>query len=124
MKLHRIVIPFFLTLAVAVGLSLTSRTALSQQDWISSGINLGAPKIKLAVPDFPPKSTDQQLVSLTQEFNQVLWNDLDNAGIFEMDSKSNFPLRSPRSRRMLTLMPGATPPASAQMLVFGKTGEH
>ena len=73
MKMHRMVVPFFLILAGAFVLSLSSRTALSQQDWISSGINLGAPKIKLAVPDFPPKSTDQQLVSLTQEFNQVLW---------------------------------------------------
>ena len=72
MKLHRIAVPILLTLAMTVGLSLCSRMAMSQQDWISSGINLGAPKIKLAVPDFPPKSVDQQLVTLTQEFNQVL----------------------------------------------------
>jgi TolB protein len=121
MKLHRIVIPFFLTLAVAVGLSLTSRTALSDQDWISSGINLGAPKIKLAVPDFPARSVDQQLVSLTQEFNQVLWSDLDNAGIFEMESKSNYPLKVPVEPGDVDFSAWSAPPASAQMLVFGKT---
>ena len=37
MKLHRIAVPFLLTLAVAVVLSLSSRMAMSQQDWISIG---------------------------------------------------------------------------------------
>ena len=121
MKLHRIVVPVFLSLAVAVILSLSSRPAMSQQDWISSGINLGAPKIKLAVPDLPPKSTDQQLVSLTQEFNHVLQHDLDSAGIFDMVSKSNFPLRIPVEPMDVDFNAWSTPPASAQMLVFGKT---
>jgi TolB protein len=120
MKWQRIAVPFLLTLAVAVVLSLTTRKALSQQDWISSGINLGAPKIKLAVPDFPAKSVDQQLVSLTQEFNQVLWNDLDNAGIFEMVSKSNYPLKIPEEPLDVDFSAWSTAPASAQMLVFGK----
>src|SRR5579863_711986 len=121
MKLHRIVILSLLTVAVAVGLSLTARTAFSDQDWISSGINLGAPKIKLAVPDFPPRSTDQQLVTLTQEFNQVLWSDLSNSGIFEMESKSNYPLKVPVEPGDVDFTAWSAPPASAQMLVFGKT---
>jgi TolB protein len=121
MKLHRMAVAFFLTLAVAVGLSFSSRTALSGQGWqIDTGVNLGAPKIKLAVPDFPPKSVDQQLVSLTQEFNQVLWNDLQNVGIFEMESKSNYPLRVPEEPLDVDFNAWSTPPASAQMLVFGK----
>jgi TolB protein len=120
MKLQRMTIPLYVTLAVACALTLLSRTALSQQDWISSGINLGAPKIKLAVPDFPAKSTDQQLVTLTQEFNQVLWGDLDGAGIFEMISKSNYPLKVPEEPLDVDFNAWSTPPASAQMLVFGK----
>ncbi|HXW13461.1 MAG TPA: Tol-Pal system beta propeller repeat protein TolB [Terriglobia bacterium] len=121
MQWQRIAVPFFLALAIVVALSLTPRTALSQQDQIISGINLGAPKIKLAVPDFPPKSVDQQLVSLTQEFNQVLWNDLDNAGIFEMVSKSNYPLKIPEEPLDVDFNAWSAAPASAQMLVFGKT---
>jgi len=35
------------------------------------------------------------LVSLTQEFNQVLWSDLDGAGIFEMVSKKQLSLKDP-----------------------------
>ncbi|MGO8787896.1 MAG: Tol-Pal system beta propeller repeat protein TolB [Terriglobia bacterium] len=121
MKLHRIVVPFLLSLAAAVVLAISSRTALSQQDQIFSGINLGAPKIKLAVPDFPPKSADQQLVSLTREFNEVLRSDLDSAGIFEMISKSNYPLKVPEEPLDVDFSAWTSPPASAQMLVFGKT---
>ena len=120
MKLYRIAVLFFLTLAVMAGLSLTSRTSMRAQDWITSGINLGAPKIKLAVPDFPPKSPEQQLVSLTQEFNQVLWSDLASAGIFEMESKSNYPLKIPQEPPDVDFSAWSQPPASAQMLVFGK----
>ena len=39
---------------------------------------------------------DQNLVSLTQEFNQVLWNDLEQSGIFDLVSKSYYPLTPPR----------------------------
>jgi TolB protein len=120
MKLHRIAIPFLLTLTIALGLSLTSRLAMSEQDWLSTGINLGAPKIKLGVPDFPPKSVDQQLVSLTQEFNQVLWRDLDDSGLFEMVSKSNYPLKVPEEPLDVDFNAWSAPPASVQMLVFGK----
>ena len=122
--MKRIAITFLLTMALAAGLALTSRTALSEQDRITSGINLGAPKIKLAVPDFPPKATDQQLVTLTQEFNQVLWNDLSNSGIFDMAGKSNFPLSIPLEPQEVNFKAWSHPPATAAMLVFGKTESH
>ncbi len=91
------------------------------QDWFTTGINLGAPRIRLAVPEFPPQSGDQTLVSLTQEFNQVLWNDLDNAGIFEMVSKSYYPLKPPHEPEEVNFSNWTDPPAASQMLVFGKT---
>jgi TolB protein len=120
MKSSRITFPFLLTLAGALTLSIASPTSLCAQDWVSTGVGLGAQRIKLAVPDFPPKSVDQQLVSLTQEFNQVLWNDLDEAGIFEMISKSNYPLKVPEEPLDVDFNAWSTAPASAQMLVFGK----
>jgi TolB protein len=91
------------------------------QDWFTTGINLGAPRIRLAVPEFPAQSTDPQLVILTQEFNQVLWNDLDNAGIFEMVSKSFYPLKAPAEPQDVDFKNWGDPPLSAQMLVFGKS---
>jgi len=90
------------------------------QDWFSTGINLGAPKIRLAVTELPPQSVEQLLVSLTQEFNQVLTNDLDNAGIFEIVSKSYFPLKLPQEPAEVVFKNWTDPPASAHMLVFGK----
>ena len=79
------------------------------QDWFSIGINLGAQKIKMAVPGFPASSVDPNLVNLTQEFNQALWNDLDQSGIFDLVSKSYYPLTPPVSPRRWTLKRGARP---------------
>jgi TolB protein len=91
------------------------------QDWFSTGINLGAARIRLAVSEIPPRSVDQLLVSLTQEFNQVLANDLDNAGIFDLVSKSYLPLKLPLEPEEVVFKNWTDPPASAQMLVFGKS---
>ena len=91
------------------------------QDWFRTGINMGAGRVRLAVTEFPPTSVDQALVGLTQEFNQVLANDLDNAGIFDVVSKSYFPLKLPREPAEVDFKAWGDPPASAQMLVFGKT---
>jgi TolB protein len=108
---------FALALAALV---IVLRPARSQ-DWFSTGINLGAARIRLAVVEFPPRSVDQLLVSLTQEFNQVLANDLDNAGIFDLVSKSYLPLKLPREPEEVVFKNWTDPPASAQMLVFGTT---
>src|SRR2546427_3520100 len=91
------------------------------QDWLETGINRGAPMVRLAVTEFPAQPSDQRLVNLTQEFNQALRNDLSNAGIFEMISKSNFPLKIPVEPGDVDFKSWTDPPASAQMLAFGKT---
>jgi TolB protein len=117
---HKITFPFLLVVAIVLSLFCVSRSAQSQ-DWFSTGINLGAPKTRLAVAELPPKSVEQSLVSLTQEFNQVLWNDLDKAGIFDLVSKSYYPVRRPEEPLDVDFTAWTSPPASAQMLVFGKT---
>ncbi len=50
----------------------------------------------------------------------MLWNDLNNSGLFEMESKSNYPLSVPQEP--LDVKPNAwsQSPVNAQMLVFGK----
>ncbi len=116
-------VPSILTLAMAVALSVCSRIALSQQDWISSVFNLGAPKIKLAVPDFPAKSVDQQLVS-HPGFNQVLWSDLDDAGIFQMVSKSNYPLKVPEEPLDVDFNAWSTPPSFRPDVGFRQSGKR
>jgi TolB protein len=110
-----------LVLTVAASLVFLSVPAGRSQDWFTTGINLGAPKVRLAVTEFPPQSADPNLVNLTAEFNQVLWSDLENAGIFEAVSKSYYPLQTPAEPADVDFKAWKDPPASVQMLVFGKT---
>src|SRR5207253_2927956 len=56
-------------------------------------------------------------------FNQVLWNDLDNAGLFEMVSKSFYPKTTPGSPNEVTpLAQWSGPPPSASLVAFGSLG--
>src|SRR4051812_48710420 len=66
-----------------------------QTDWIKTGTGLGVEKVRLAVPDFKPSGAHAQTAALNKVFNDTLWNDLSNAGIFEMVSKSFYPLQAP-----------------------------
>ena len=91
------------------------------QDWLSTGINLGAARVRLAVSPFQPVTSDPALSNLTREFNQVLWNDLDESGIVDLVSKSDYPLRLPRDPEEVDFKAWSDPPAAAQMLAFGKT---
>src|SRR5262249_38860378 len=56
-------------------------TQVAAQDWIRTGTNRGAP-IRLAAPDFKGANTDPQTSPLNSAFNETLWNDLENAGLF------------------------------------------
>jgi TolB protein len=110
----------FFVLALAGFYALAARTVRGQ-DWFTTGINLAAPRIRLAVTEMPSRSGDAQAVKLTNEFNQVLWNDLDNSGIFDMVSKSLFPLKIPSEPPDVVMGDWTAAPASARMLIFGKT---
>lgn len=90
----------------------------SAQDWIRTGTNRGAP-IRLAVPDFKAPGTDPQTAPLNTVFNQTLWSDLENAGIFEMVSKSFYPLTVPGSPAEINLESWGNPPPNASMVAFG-----
>jgi len=107
----------FITLSCALALALVLvHTAGAQDDWIRTGTGLGVEKVRLAVADFKPQSQNPDLL---KEFNDTLWNDLDNAGIFEMVSKSFYPLDQPGSPADVKFAPWSSPPPNAAMLVFG-----
>lgn len=106
-------------LAVTVLLLVPWRSTKGQQ--ITTGINRGAPSIRLAVTEFPAQSSEPNLGELTTEFNSVLWNDLDNAGIFDLVSRSYYPVKLPITPGDVVLDQWANPPISTQMLTFGKT---
>src|SRR5947199_711327 len=101
-----------------VGLALTQASA---QDRFRTGTNLGA-TIRVAAADFKASTGDAQTGPLNTVFNQTLWNDLDNAGIFEMVAKSFYPLQTPGSPGEIKLDAWGNPPPNASMVAFGNLG--
>jgi TolB protein len=101
---------------------LCSGVTASAQDWIKTGTGLGVEKIRIAVPDFKAASAEPKNTELLKIFNDTLWNDLDNAGIFDMASKSFYPLGQIGAPADVKFDAWTAPPANAAMLVFGNLG--
>ncbi len=94
-------------------------SALAQNDWIRTGTGLGVEKIRVAVADFKQTSADPASGQLLKVFNDTLWSDLEQAGIFELVSKSFYPLQVPGAPEEIKLDAWANPPTNAGMLAFG-----
>src|ERR1700731_2328687 len=94
----------------------------SAEDWVRTGSGLGVEKVRLAVPDFKPATTDPQNASLLKTFNDTFWNDLDNSGVVELVSKSFYPLQVPGQPAEITFPAWNAPPPNAAMLAFGNLG--
>ena len=92
------------------------------QDWIRTGTGVGVEKVRLAASDFKPSSQDPKNAELLKAFNDTLWNDLDNAGIFEMVSKSFYPLEVPGNPSEVRFEAWSGPPPNASFLAFGDLG--
>jgi TolB protein len=101
---------------------LVASVGLSAQDWIRTGTGLGVEKIRLASPDFKLVSTDTGTQNLATTFNTTLGNDLQAAGIFDMVSRSFYPLSIPGAPREVHLADWSSPPPNASMLAFGNLG--
>jgi TolB protein len=93
--------------------------AAAQQDWIRTGTGLGVERVRLAVPEFQALSATPQVGKLRDVFNQTLWSDLDYAGIFDMVSRSFYPLDVPGRPDQVKMDAWGNPPPNAGMLTFG-----
>src|SRR5690242_6415970 len=92
------------------------------QDWIKTGTGLGVEKVRLAAADFQPSTQDAKNAELLKAFNDTLWSDLDNAGIFDMVSKSFNPTAPLGSPSDVKFEQWNAPPPNAAMLAFGNLG--
>ena len=92
------------------------------QDWIKTGTGLGVERIRLAVPDFKASNQDPKNTDLLRVFNATLWSDLDNAGIFDLVSKSFYPVEVPGNPAEVKFEAWNTQPTNAAMLAFGNLG--
>ena len=99
---------FMKRILIAFAFLASLSTAGRSQDWIRTGTGLGVEKVRLAAPDFKPAGSDPQTAGFLKTFNDTLWNDLDNAGIFEMVSKSFYPLQVPGNQQEMRLPDWAT----------------
>jgi TolB protein len=79
-------------------------------------------KVRLAVPNFKPSTADPKNAELLNVFDGTLWNDLDNAGIFDMVSKSFYPLAVPGTPTEVQFASWSALPPNAAMLAFGNLG--
>jgi len=98
---------------------LAASTALSAQDWVKTGSGLGNQRIRVAAADFKPVGSDPQTPQLKTVFDATLFNDLTNAGVFEMVSKSMNPLGMPGAPAEIQLPQWAADPANASMVALG-----
>jgi TolB protein len=94
----------------------------SAQDWIKTGTGLGVEKVRIAVPDFKASTSDPKNADLLRAFNETLWNDLENAGIFDMVSKSFYPLGAVGNPPDVKFDAWSSAPVNASMLAFGNLG--
>ncbi len=92
---------------------------LAAQDWVHTGSNLGNARIRIAAADFKLVGADPQTPALKATFDSTLFSDLQNAGIFDMVSKSFAPQVTPGSPQEINLTQWSADPANAAMVAFG-----
>lgn len=100
-------------------LPFLSASMLNAQDWVHTGTNLSNSTIRVAAADFKPASGDPQTPALKAVFDATLYSDLNNAGIFDVVSKSLAPQATPGTPQEIVLPQWAAAPASAAMVAFG-----
>jgi TolB protein len=104
---------------VACLLVMLAASQLKAQDWVHTGTNLGADRIRIAAADFKPVGADPQVPALKATFDATLYSDLASAGIFDVVSKSLAPQATPGSPQEMNLAQWSQAPANATMVAFG-----
>lgn len=90
------------------------------QDNVFTGTDRGVDRIRIAAANFKPVSGDAAALKTT--FDTVLYDDLTNAGIFDMVSKSLLPQKTPGAPSEMNVSEWSVAPANASMVAFGSVG--
>jgi TolB protein len=106
-------------LCISLLLLCVSISSLQAQDWVRTGSNLAQTRIRLAAADFKPVGNDPDTPSLKASFDATLFNDLSNAGIFDMVSKSMQPSATPGAPQEIALAQWSAAPVNAAMVALG-----
>jgi len=79
----------------------------------------GADRIRIAVANFKPQSSDPNTGTYKHTFDTTLFNDLNSAGIFDIVSKDMLPQSTPGFPAEINLSQWSAAPANAAMVAFG-----
>ena len=113
------IVPVLLILVLA----FDGPVATSQTPDIDTGTATGAQEIRLALPDFPLQNIASDGVAnasaLAETFNDVLWNDLEFAGIFAMVGKSFYPSEFDGTTFDVDTAEWTDPAVGAHVMTFG-----
>jgi TolB protein len=112
--------PYPLRVFLLAALSLLPALYAHAQEGVTifSGGN-AADRIRIATANFKPGSPDPHTDELKRTFDKTLNDDLANAGIFDLVSKSMIPQSQPGSPAEISLGQWSAAPASAAYVAFG-----
>ena len=105
--------------ALALLFAALATQTLQAQDWFHLETSTGAGKLRLAVASFKPASVDPGTLPLKSVFDEVLYSDLSNAGIFDLVSRDMAPKVTPGGQSEIQLAQWSGEPANAAMVAFG-----
>jgi TolB protein len=89
------------------------------QDWVHIESSNGVDRIRVAAAGFKPLSADASTQGYKHLFDNTLYTDLSNAGIFDLVSQSLAPTATPGSPSEMVVAQWAAAPANAAMVAFG-----
>ena len=93
--------------------------ALRAQDWFHLETSTGGAKLRLAVASFKSASPDPATLPAKAAFDETLYNDLSNAGIFDLVSRDMTPQAAPGTQSEIQLAQWSAAPSNAAMVAFG-----
>jgi len=97
------------------------RAQQGQEPWFRTGTGLGVDKIRLAVADFGPRADSAKTHS--QQFTQIVRDDLAFSGILDFVSPSFYPAQSPTQPSELQNAAWTDPQVNAHYVAFGNLSE-
>ncbi len=101
---------------------LAAVPCLRAQDEVHAIGSTNAERLRIAASSFKAVNSDAETTALKATFDATLFNDLSNAGIFDMVSRSMIPQDSPGNPTEIKLASWSAAPASAAMVAFGNIG--
>jgi len=111
--------PSLQRLAALTFFAVFTSAAIAQDPFPQLHQDLSNSRIRIAAADFKPISGDLATNPQKHTFDTVLYSDLQNAGIFDLVSKSMQPSVAPGYPAEINLSQWAAAPSSAAMVAFG-----